>query len=128
MRISTIPRSSESSTSSLIAGSAWRRPESHARFETYRSSKGHGMTKVGISEALIAAAPLRGFLHRQAVSLGAGALRPFWRRRSHAKTTRFGDSEGEFLKKRVLRREAGKSWVRGPRLAAIVARAAFFRR
>src|ERR1700689_2159972 len=35
-------------------------PESHARFEKYRTSKGEGMPKIEISETLLAAAPYVG--------------------------------------------------------------------
>jgi NADPH-dependent glutamate synthase beta subunit-like oxidoreductase/NAD(P)H-flavin reductase len=96
-------------------------PDSHARFEKYRASKGDGMAKVEISEALLAAAPYVGQFVGKLFGLEAEleAFRdsvrqddPLWRFRK------------DFLKKRVLRSDAGKGWPRGRAVAARVARAA----
>jgi len=96
-------------------------PEHHARFERYRASRGEGMAKVEISETLLAAAPYVGRfvgklfrLERELEAFREGVRQgdPLWRFRK------------DFVKKRVLRPDAGKNWARGPGAAAAVARAA----
>jgi NADPH-dependent glutamate synthase beta subunit-like oxidoreductase/NAD(P)H-flavin reductase len=96
-------------------------PEHHARFETYRACKGEGMAPLAISEALLAAAPYVGTfvgklfrLERELETFRESVRKddPLWRFRK------------DFLKKRVLRPDAGKGWTRGPGAAAIVARTA----
>src|SRR5258708_15987149 len=89
-------------------------PEHHARFVAYRACRGEGMAPVERSEALLAAAPYVGrFVGRLfGVEAELEAFRdsvrqndPLWRFRK------------DFLKKRVLRSDAGKGWTRGPEAA-----------
>src|SRR5580700_10530405 len=96
-------------------------PERFAQFEEYRARKGQGMTPLQQSEALLAAAPIVGrFVGRLfAVEKDLDRLReevrrndPLWRFRK------------DFVKKRVLRADAGKAWTRGADLARSVAQAA----
>jgi len=96
-------------------------PERFAQFEAYRACQGQGMTALQQSEALLAAAPLVGrFVGTLfAVESDLDRLRndvrqndPLWRFRK------------DFVKKRVLRPDAGKAWKGGPDLARTVARAA----
>jgi len=96
-------------------------PEAHARFEKYRACKGDGMTNVEISEALLAAAPHVGTFVGMLFHLGH-ELEAF--RESVRKDDPLWRFRKDFLKKRVLRPDAGKSWTRGPAVAADVARAA----
>ncbi|MCL2450664.1 MAG: FAD-dependent oxidoreductase, partial [Polyangiaceae bacterium] len=95
-------------------------PELHAQFEAYRASGGE-MAPVARSEALLAAAPYVGrFIGRlfgieRELEVFREAVRshdPIWRFRK------------DFVKKRVLRADAGKSWARSGEVAAAVARAA----
>jgi NADPH-dependent glutamate synthase beta subunit-like oxidoreductase/NAD(P)H-flavin reductase len=96
-------------------------PQRHACFERYRVSHGKGMSPVEISEALLAAAPYVGrfvaklFSIEKELDAFRRAVRqrdPLWRFRK------------DFVKKRVLRADAGKSWTRGGVAAEKVARAA----
>jgi NADPH-dependent glutamate synthase beta subunit-like oxidoreductase/NAD(P)H-flavin reductase len=93
----------------------------HARFAEYRDCKGSGMTPLARSEALLAAAPFVGrfvgtlFGVDQALQAFRESVRsedPLWRFRK------------DFVKKRVLRADAGKTWTRGHALADAVAKAA----
>ena len=96
-------------------------PEHHGRFAAYRECLGEGMTPLARSEALLSAAPyvgrfvgkLFGVEHElQAVREMVRRNDPLWRFKK------------DFVKKRVLRDGAGKSWTLGSERAAIVARAA----
>ena len=86
-------------------------PEHHARFEAYRACRGEGMTSEQKSEALLACAPyVSAFLGKLfGVDTELDALRidvhdrdPLWR------------FKRDFVKKRVLRADAGKGWREGP--------------
>jgi NADPH-dependent glutamate synthase beta subunit-like oxidoreductase/NAD(P)H-flavin reductase len=96
-------------------------PESHAQFDAYRQCKGHGMSELAQSEALLAAAPFVGrFIGKlfaveaelDAFRDGVRADDPLWQFRK------------EFVKKRVLRADGGKAWTRGAAAAESVAKAA----
>jgi NADPH-dependent glutamate synthase beta subunit-like oxidoreductase/NAD(P)H-flavin reductase len=96
-------------------------PNLHARFRAYRECKGEGMSPTAVSDALLAAAPFVGrflgelFDVEQELAGFRDAVRksdPVWRFRK------------DFVKKRVLRADAGKAWTRGEAAAAVVARAA----
>jgi NADPH-dependent glutamate synthase beta subunit-like oxidoreductase/NAD(P)H-flavin reductase len=96
-------------------------PEHHARFEAYRASKGHGMTAVARSEALLAAAPYVGRfvaklfgVEKETAAFREGVRKddPLWR------------FKRDFAKKRVLRAGAGASWRLGRDKAESVAKAA----
>jgi NADPH-dependent glutamate synthase beta subunit-like oxidoreductase/NAD(P)H-flavin reductase len=95
-------------------------PEPRAQFEVYRACKGEGMSRLQQSEALLAAAPFVGrfvgalFGVEAELEIFRDEVRkndPLWRFRK------------DFVKKRVLRADAGKSWTRGPESARDVARA-----
>lgn len=95
--------------------------EHYERFETYRACKGEGMAAVDVSDALLAAAPYVGHFVAKLFGVLPEADRfredvlqhdPLWHFRK------------EFLKKRVLRPDAGKTWTRGADAAKAVARAA----
>jgi len=95
--------------------------EHYERFATYRACKGHGMRATDVSAALLAAAPYVGHF----VAKLFGVL---------PETDRFRENvlqhdplwhfRRDFLKKRVLRPDAGKTWTRGPDAASAIARAA----
>src|SRR5579859_4776760 len=96
-------------------------PEMHARFEAYRVSKGEGMTPLARSEALLAAAPYVGAfvaklfgVEKEAQNFQQLVRRndPLWRFKK------------DFVKKRLLRDGAGKSWRLGPAKAEAIAKAA----
>jgi len=96
-------------------------PEPFAQFDAYRTSRAQGMTALQQSEALLAAAPHVGrFLGRlfgveKDLETFQDAVRkddPLWRFRK------------DFVKKRVLRPDAGKGWTGGPELARSAALAA----
>jgi NADPH-dependent glutamate synthase beta subunit-like oxidoreductase/NAD(P)H-flavin reductase len=106
---------------------AWfkeRAPEAHAAFERYRGCRGAGMTPQDVSDALIAAAPhvsaFVGKLFRVEAELDAFRAKvqsddPVWR------------FKRDFVKKRVLKADAGKAWFAAGRTredAAAVARVA----
>jgi NADPH-dependent glutamate synthase beta subunit-like oxidoreductase/NAD(P)H-flavin reductase len=96
-------------------------PEHHARFDAYRVCKGEGMTPVARSEALLAGAPYVGrFLAKLfGIEKEAQQFREMVRRNDPL--WRF---KKDFVKKRVLRDGAGKSWSSGRDAAAAVAKAA----
>jgi NADPH-dependent glutamate synthase beta subunit-like oxidoreductase/NAD(P)H-flavin reductase len=96
-------------------------PDRHALFDAYRSCRGHGMSGLARSEALLAAAPFVGRfvgklfdIERELDAFREDVRRrdPLWQFRK------------EFVKKRVLRPQAGKAWTRGAQVAADVAKAA----
>ena len=96
-------------------------PELHARFRVYRDCRGEGMSPTDVSDALLAAAPFVGrfieelFGVEQELAAFRAEVRtsdPVWRFRK------------DFVKKRVLRPDAGKAWTRGEAAAALVAKAA----
>jgi NADPH-dependent glutamate synthase beta subunit-like oxidoreductase/NAD(P)H-flavin reductase len=96
-------------------------PESHARFDAYRASGGKGMSPLECSDALLAAAPYVGrfvgklFGVERELEAFRDSVRqndPLWRFRK------------SFLKKRLLRPDAGKAWTRGFDMARDVAKAA----
>jgi NADPH-dependent glutamate synthase beta subunit-like oxidoreductase/NAD(P)H-flavin reductase len=81
--------------------------EAHAKFEAYRACSGKGMSPTDVSEALLAAAPfVSGFLARlfrveaEVSALGDDVRTrdPLWR------------FKRDFVKKRVLKADAGKTW------------------
>ena len=95
-------------------------PEARSQFELYRSCKGDGMTPLQQSEALLAAAPFVGRFVGKLFGVEAELERfresvrandPLWRFRK------------DFVKKRVLRADAGRGWTRGTESARDVARA-----
>ena len=95
-------------------------PGARAQFETYRACKGEGMSPVQRSEALLAAAPFVGRFVGELFGVEAELERfrdsvrrddPLWRFRK------------DFVKKRVLRADAGKAWTDGRDSARDVARA-----
>jgi NADPH-dependent glutamate synthase beta subunit-like oxidoreductase/NAD(P)H-flavin reductase len=96
-------------------------PGLHAQFEAYRACKGVGMSPVQQSEALLVAAPFVGrfvgklFGVESELETFRESVRqndPLWRFRK------------DFMKKRVLRADAGKAWTGGVDLARAVAKAA----
>jgi hypothetical protein len=96
-------------------------PEPYAKFSVYRACKGEGLSAIAQSEALLAAAPYVGRFVAKVfrIEAEADAFRdrvrqgdPIWRFRK------------DFVKKRVLRADAGKGWTRGAAIAEAVARAA----
>ncbi|HEY3822648.1 MAG TPA: FAD-dependent oxidoreductase [Polyangiaceae bacterium] len=96
-------------------------PEHHARFDAYRACKGQGMTAVARSEALLAGAPYVG--HFLAKLFGVETEAQHFREmvRRNDPLWRF---KKDFIKKRVLRDGAGKSWSRGRDEAEAIAKAA----
>jgi NADPH-dependent glutamate synthase beta subunit-like oxidoreductase/NAD(P)H-flavin reductase len=96
-------------------------PAHHARFAAYRACKGEGMTPLACSEALLAAAPYVGRF--------VGRLFGVDKELDHFRETVRNDDplwrfRKDFVKKRVLRADAGKAWSLGAEQAAAVARAA----
>jgi len=103
---------------------AWfavKAPDMHQRFDEYRRTLGEGMTPLQQSDALLAAAPFVGHFVGKLFRIEAPledfrqtvrASDPVWRFRK------------DFLKKRVLRPDAGKSWAAREVSAESVARAA----
>jgi NADPH-dependent glutamate synthase beta subunit-like oxidoreductase/NAD(P)H-flavin reductase len=100
---------------------ATQSPDMHSRFDEYRRTKGAGKSPVQQSDALLAAAPFVGEFIGKLFGVesaldefreNARAADPIWRFRK------------DFLKKRVLRAEAGKSWLAGDASADAIARAA----
>ncbi len=82
-------------------------PEAHARFDAYRACRGAGMSKADVSEALLAAAPfVSSFIARlfrveaevQALRQDIRGRDPLWL------------FKRDFVKKRVLKADAGKAW------------------
>ena len=103
---------------------AWFRAESpqhHASFDAYRACKGEGMTALARSEALLAAAPYVGHFVGKlfGVEKELDGFRDVVRRNDPL--WRF---KREFVKKRVLRSDAGKAWTLGRDKATEVAKAA----
>jgi NADPH-dependent glutamate synthase beta subunit-like oxidoreductase/NAD(P)H-flavin reductase len=96
-------------------------PTHHARFASYRACKGEGMTPVARSEALLSAAPYVGrFIGILfGVDRDVDAFRE--RVRSEDPVWRF---RHDFVKKRVLRADAGRGWSLEPALAKSMATAA----
>jgi len=96
-------------------------PEHHARFDAYRACKGVGMTPVARSEALLAGAPYVG--HFVAKLFGVEKEAQHFREmvRRNDPLWRF---KKDFVKKRILRDGAGKSWSAGSEKAEAVAKAA----
>jgi NADPH-dependent glutamate synthase beta subunit-like oxidoreductase/NAD(P)H-flavin reductase len=96
-------------------------PAAYAEFDAYRASKGERMTPLAKSEALLAAAP----------HVGAFVAKLF---RIEPETDTLRSSiraddplwvfKREFAKKRVLKAGAGRTWTRGPEVAAKIAEAA----
>ncbi len=99
-------------------------PEAWSKFDAYRQCRGKGMTNAAVSEALLAAAPwVSRFVGElfgveaelEALARDVRERDPLWR------------FKRDFLKKRVLKAEAGKAWRATGRSvadAAAVARAA----
>jgi NADPH-dependent glutamate synthase beta subunit-like oxidoreductase/NAD(P)H-flavin reductase len=96
-------------------------PAARAQFESYRASKGEGMTPLQRSEALLAAAPFVGRfvgklfgVERELEGFRDGVRKndPIWRFRK------------DFAKKRVLRADAAKGWTLGVAVARDAAKAA----
>ena len=96
-------------------------PDMHRRFDEYRRTQGAGMSPLQQSDALLAAAPFVGqFIGRlfrveaelEEFRETVRASDPVWRFRK------------EFLKKRVFRPDAGKSWGTREASAEAVAKAA----
>jgi NADPH-dependent glutamate synthase beta subunit-like oxidoreductase/NAD(P)H-flavin reductase len=96
-------------------------PERYAQFVAYRQCRGEGMSPIDTSNALLAAAPAVGRFVGKLFGVeaeldefreGARSDDPVWRFRK------------DFLKKRVLRADAGKAWKSDRAAAERVAKAA----
>jgi NADPH-dependent glutamate synthase beta subunit-like oxidoreductase/NAD(P)H-flavin reductase len=96
-------------------------PELYARFDAYRACKGSGMAPTAQSDALLAAAPFVGRFIGIVFGIekeldefrdGVRSSDPVWSFRK------------DFVKKRVLRAEAGKTWTSARGSAESVAKAA----
>jgi NADPH-dependent glutamate synthase beta subunit-like oxidoreductase/NAD(P)H-flavin reductase len=82
-------------------------PDMHRRFDEYRRTKGEGMTPLQHSDAVLAAAPFVGAFLAEVFGVQAEASEFRRKVRASDPVWRF---RKDFLKKRVLRPDAGKAW------------------
>ncbi len=89
---------------------AWfarRAPEAHATFAAYRACKGEGMTPPAVSDALLAAGPHVGAFVAELFGVAAEADAFAHEVRERDPLWQF---KREFVKKRVLKADAGQAW------------------
>jgi NADPH-dependent glutamate synthase beta subunit-like oxidoreductase/NAD(P)H-flavin reductase len=98
-------------------------PEAHGTFEAYRRLGGKGMTPLQVSDALLAAAPFVSAFLGKLFGIESELL-------AFREEAKKGDPiwkfKRDFVKKRVLRADAGKAWsarALGPKNAELVAQA-----